>query len=230
MPNRVLNYFREHFPQTSFVNLYGPTETTFNCAYYKVERAFSDTDDLPIGIPFPNTDILLLDQNNQPVEQGEIGEICVRGSALAMGYYNDLEATGNAFVQNPLNDHYPEFIYKTGDLGKMNDLGELMFISRMDQQIKHMGYRIELGEIEAVINSLPFIEKAACINDADHQKIVLFYQAPERCDKKILTGLHNRLPKHMTPNILIHRKELPLKSNLKVDRTKLQRLYFDEFG
>jgi len=228
MPNKVLNYFREHLPDAKFVNLYGPTETTFNCLYFIVDRAFSDFDDLPIGLPFPNTEIIILDQDNNPVNQGEIGEICVRGSSIALGYYNDPQATSKAFVQNPLNNSFPESIYRTGDLGHYNALGELMFDSRMDQQIKHMGYRIELGEVEAAINALPFIEKAVCFHDDAHEKIVLFYQSPEACNKNILLSIKNRLPKHMIPNILIHQNKLPLKSNLKIDRVKLQKAYFNE--
>jgi len=228
MPNKVLNYFRKHLPDAKFVNLYGPTETTFNCSYFIVDRAFSDFDDLPIGLPFPNTEIILLDQDNYPVSQGEIGEIYVRGSSIALGYYNDPQATSKAFIQNPLNESFPEIIYRTGDLGHHNALGELMFDSRIDQQIKHMGYRIELGEIEAAINALPFIEKAVCFHDDAHEKIVLFYQSPETCNKNILLSIKNRLPKHMIPNILIHQNKLPLKSNLKIDRVKLQKAYFNE--
>jgi len=230
MPNKVLNYFRKHLPEVIFVNLYGPTETTFNCSYFIVDRDFSDLDDLPIGIPFPNTEIILLDQEDSPVNQGEIGEICVRGSSLALGYYNDPQATCKVFVQNPLNNHFPERIYRTGDLGHNNALGELMFDSRVDQQIKHMGYRIELGEIESAINALPFIEEAICVYDDTDEKIVLFYQAPEAIDKKILLNIKNRLPKHMIPTILIHQKKLPLKSNLKIDRVKLKKAYFNEVG
>ena len=81
--------------------------------------------------------------------QGEEGEICIRGTCLTHGYYGNQEKTKEAFVQNPLNPYYPELIYRTGDIGKRNAKGELVFVSRKDYQIKHMGHRIELGEIEA---------------------------------------------------------------------------------
>jgi len=228
MPNKVLNYFRKHLPRALFVNLYGPTESTFNCSYYIVDRPFSDDEDLPIGTPFQNTDIILLDSENHAVPKGDMGEICVRGISIAQGYYNDPEATNKAFLQNPLNDHFPERIYRTGDLGYFNDLGELMFVSRMDQQIKHMGYRIELGEIEAAVNALACVEVAVCIHDEDNGKIILFYQAPKTCDTEILIRLQDRLPKYMIPNTLIHYEQLPLKENMKVDRVKVRKAYFDK--
>ena len=228
MPVKVLNYFRKHLPEALFVNLYGPTETTFNCSYHIVNQAYNEDEVLPIGSSFPNTEIIILDQDDLPVKNGEKGEICIRGTSLALGYYNNPEATNKAFVQNPLNKNFPDRIYRTGDLGKYNDLGKLVFISRMDHQIKHMGYRIELGEIETAVNALTFIDIGVCIYDDIKEKIVLFYQALEANDKKIITHLKDRLPKHMIPNCLIHYGKLPLKSNLKIDRVKLREKYFNE--
>ena len=145
MPNKVLNYWRRHIPDASYVNLYGPTEITCNCTYFIVDRAFSDNDILPIGIPFPNTDVMVLDAHDRQVTEGEMGEICVRGTSLAMGYYNNPQKTSEAFCQNPLNLHYPELIYRTGDLGKYNDRGELLFLSRKDNQIKAYGAPYRTG-------------------------------------------------------------------------------------
>lgn len=230
MPVKVLNYFRKHLPETLFVNLYGPTETTFNCSYHVVNQAYNEDEVLPIGRSFPNTEIIIFNQENLPVKYGEKGEICVRGTSLALGYYNNPDATKKAFVQNPLHNNFPDLIYRTGDLGKYNDLGELIFISRMDHQIKHMGYRIELGEIETAVNALPFVDIGVCIYDDINEKIVLFYQANETNDRRIITHLKDRLPKHMIPNYLIHFDKLPLKSNLKIDRVKLREKYFNEIG
>ena len=121
MPNKVLNYWRRYLPAAQYVNLYGPTEITCNCTYYKVDRPFTDDETLPIGSPFPNTDILLLDEADHRVPAGETGQICVRGTSLALGYYNNPAETAKAFRQNPLNNAYPELIYYTGDLGRIND-------------------------------------------------------------------------------------------------------------
>jgi len=230
MPNKVLNYWRRHLPDVMYVNLYGPTEITCNCSYYIVDRPFEDSDMLPIGIPFANTDILVLNDQNRPVGEDEMGEICVRGTSLALGYYNNPAETARGFCQNPLNPHYPELIYRTGDLGKYNARGELLFMGRGDTQIKHMGHRIELGEIEVAVNALPFLEAGCCLYDSKEEKIVLFYQAPAACDKEILLGLREHLPKYMLPNRLLHFEKLPMNKNAKIDRVKLQSEFLHASG
>lgn len=230
MPNKVLNYWRGHLPEAMYVNLYGPTEITCNCTYYKVDRPFGDLDVLPIGVPFRNTDILLLNAENRRAGPDEIGEICVRGTSLALGYYNNPEKTAAAFCQNPLNTAYPELIYRTGDLGKYNAAGELLFLSRKDFQIKHMGHRIELGEIEVALNALPFLDAAACLYDEANEKIVLFYQAAQPCDKEIVLALRESLPKYMTPNRMVHYTQLPMNKNGKIDRVKLKEIHIHGSG
>lgn len=228
MPIKVLNYWRRHLPDAIYVNLYGPTEITCNCTYYIVDRPFDDSEVLPIGKPFPNTDIMILDEKGRAVGRGETGEICVRGTSLALGYYNSPEKTAEAFCQNPLNTFYPELIYRTGDNGRYNERGELMFLSRRDNQIKHMGHRIELGEIEVAVNALTFIDAACCLYDADGEMIVLCYQAADKCDREILLGIRNRLFKYMLPNRLLHFNELPMNKNAKIDRNLLKKMIRDE--
>ena len=144
-PIKQFNLWRKTLPDARFINLYGPTEATGMSCYYVVDREFEETDAIPIGRPFKNTEILLLDENDRIPPQGEPGEMCIRGTALTLGYYNNEEKTDEVFVQNPLNHSYHELIYRTGDIGKVNERGELVFISRKDYQIKHMGHRIELG-------------------------------------------------------------------------------------
>ena len=225
MHNKVLNYWRRALPETMFVNLYGPTEITSVCSYYNIIRQYEDNEVLPIGIPFKNTDILLLNEKNELVKEGEIGEICVRGCCLAMGYYNNPEKTKEAFCQNPLNTSFPEIIYRTGDLAKYNEDGQIMFLSRKDNQVKHMGQRVELGEIEIVINSLELIDASICFYDHDKQKIVLVYQG-EMADKKyILNQVKDKFPKYMFPNIMIAMSDLPYNLNGKIDRTLLKSKY-----
>ncbi|MPM14528.1 Tyrocidine synthase 1 [bioreactor metagenome] len=228
MPNKVLNYWRSNLPDAQFVNLYGPTEITCNCTYFKVTRSFADNDVLPIGIPFPNTEIILLNENNLPAGADEIGEICIRGTSLALGYYNNPQETSRAFCQNPLNPFYPELIYRTGDLGKYNDLGELLFLSRKDFQIKHMGHRIELGEIEVAANAISFIDAACCLYDINREKIVLFYQAAQQNNKEVVLNLQRYLPKYMIPNQFICMQSLPMNKNAKIDRQALKREYIDK--
>lgn len=228
MSNKVLNYWRKYLPDVTYINLYGPTEITCNCTYYKVERSFEDQEVLPIGTAFENTEILLLDEERrQEVPLGETGEICVRGTCLALGYYNEQERTREAFIQNPLNKAWPELIYCTGDLGRYGEDGNLIFVSRKDDQIKHMGHRIELGEVETAINALEFVEAACCIYDEREEKIVLFYQAAEECDKKLLRSLNQALPKYMFPNRMEWMEQLPLNKNGKIDRVRLRECHIN---
>lgn len=227
MPVKDLRYWQAALPGAQFVNLYGPTEITCNCSYYVIDREFADTETLPIGKAFRNTEMFLMDQETgrRISEQGKIGEICVRGTCLAMGYYHNPEKTAEAFVQNPLQNAYPEMIYKTGDLGYYAETGEMMFVGRKDFQIKHMGHRIELGEIETVVNALPFIDVGCCIYDEAGEKIVLCYQAAEACDKRIVQGLSEMLPKFMWPNRYLFFEQMPLNKNGKIDRTLLKETY-----
>lgn len=225
MHNKVLNYWRKALPDTMFVNLYGPTEITSVCTYFIANRQFGDEEPLPIGMPFKNTEILLLNENNKLVQGEEIGEICVRGCCLALGYYNNPEKTAEAFCQNPLNAQYPEKIYRTGDLARYNSEGQIMFISRKDNQVKHMGQRVELGEIELLINSLDLIDASICFYDHDKQKIVLVYQGKDADNKYIINSIKEKFPKYMYPNIMIELNEMPYNLNGKIDRTLLKNQY-----
>lgn len=224
MPIKVLNYWRKKLPEAMYVNLYGPTEITCNCSFYIVDREFSLNETLPIGEAFPNTDMFLLNEENKPVGEGELGEICVRGTSLALGYYKNPEATEKAFCQNPLNTDYPELIYRTGDLGKYRG-GELFYVTRKDFQIKHMGHRIELGEIEAVLDGLDYISRSCCIYDGENEKIYMFYQADSPCEKQIIKDMQVYLPKYMCPNKYVYLEQLPLNKNGKIDRTALKERY-----
>lgn len=228
MPNKVLNYWRSKLPEVNYVNLYGPTEITCNCLYYKVDKPFKDEDALPIGIHFKNTDILLLDGDKLITEPGVKGEICVRGTSLAHGYYNNPEKTAEAFCQNPLNKVYPELIYRTGDLAKYGEDGLIYFVSRKDYQIKHMGHRIELSEVEIAVNSLPYIEAGCCIYDKKNEQIVLFYQSEKECEREIMLDGCKLLPKYMMPNRMIHFTSLPMTKNAKIDRVKLKGEYLGD--
>lgn len=226
MHNKVLNYWRRHLPETMFVNLYGPTEITSVCTYYIIEQPFDDDDVLPIGIPFKNTEIMLLNDGNERVTAaGEIGELCVRGCCLALGYYNNPEKTADAFCQNPLNSHYPEVIYRTGDLAKYNEKGEILFLSRKDNQVKHMGQRVELGEIEILLNALDRVDASICFYDHEAQKIVAIVKG-QNADKKYIFGeLRDRLPKAMFPNLIFNLNTLPYNANGKIDRVDLKARY-----
>lgn len=227
MPNKQLNIWRKALPEAMFVNMYGPCEATDACTYYIVDREFADDEPLPIGFPCENTEILVLNEENKPVNDAEVGELCIRGASLSMGYFNDLEKTVEVFVQNPLNKSYPEVIYRTGDLVRYNSYGELMYVSRKDFQIKHMGHRIELGEIEMVAANIEEIIVSACIYDDVAKQIVFFYEGKELDGEMIKSKLESKLPKYMIPGIIIHVLKVPSNANGKIDRKKLKEVYMN---
>ncbi|RKJ51499.1 amino acid adenylation domain-containing protein [bacterium 1XD42-1] len=226
MPNKQLNIWRKEYPSVLFANLYGPTEITDVCTYYIVNRDFSDDEPLPIGKACENTEILVLNDNNLLVNGDEVGELCVRGAGLSLGYYRDKEKTAQAFVQNPLNNRYHELIYRTGDLVKYNEYGELLFIGRKDQQIKHQGYRIELGEIEAISSAFNGLERVCAVYDDKNEKITLFCSVKDGCEgvtqKEIYCYLKKHLSSYMLPSSIFIKKELPLNINGKIDRISLK--------
>lgn len=243
MPTKQLNMWMHQFPKCMFANLYGPTETTDICSYYIVNREFKDDESIPIGRHCDNCNLIIIREDGTQIrpnvdeegnlfkeevdlknKESESGELLVRGSFLASGYYNNIEKTKENFVQNPVNKNYPEIVYKTGDIVKYNSIGELIYVSRKDYQIKHLGYRIELGEIEKNIYGISEIVLCACVYDEKNQKIVLFYQGD--IDKDILaTRLSKKLLKYMMPNVYIQLRSMPYNSNGKIDRKKLKLEY-----
>ncbi len=221
-PLKQFRIWRETLPEAHFTNLYGPTEGTGMCCYFHCDRDIEDGEPIPIGRPFKNTQILLLDENDKQSDRE--GEICIRGTSVTLGYYNNPEKTSESYVQNPLNTAYPEIIYRTGDIGRYNDRGELVFASRKDYQIKHMGHRIELGEIEANANNVSGLKMCGCIYDEERDKIVLYFVGEiERGD--LMLALKEKLPRYMLPNKMVKLETLPFTANGKIDRKKLKEIY-----
>lgn len=203
-PPEQLKLWREALPQVRFLNLYGPTETTGICCWYEVTG--QETGALPIGKPFPNTEVFLLE-----------GEICIRGSRLTLGYLGDDQG---GFCPDPRQGRFPDRIYRTGDLGAYDEKGQLLFLGRADSQIKHMGYRIELGEVEAAAWSFPGVTGAGCAYLPERKRLVLYYSgsaAPEA----LRIWLKERLPRYMLPKKIHHLEALPRTGNGKLHRAAL---------
>lgn len=221
-PTAKFNYWRRQLPAARFVNLYGPIEITLDCLYYVVDRELADDEPIPVGAPFQNTSILILDEANRP---SRTGELCIRGSSLALGYYNDPEKTEAAFAQNPLNTAYPERIYRTGDIVAYNSLGELVFKGRRDTLIKHSGYRIELAEIEHVaVNQLKIVDNCCVVYDDKGKKIIMVYEAPlEVPVKELRQALEAILPRYMLPAGYVHVSAMPRNPTGKIDRALLKK-------
>ena len=220
-PRKQYDMWRAALPKARFFNLYGPTEATGMSCYWEASRALSEDEPIPVGRPFDNTDIILLTDEDKRAEVGETGEICIRGTCLTMGYYNNPEKTAEVFCQNPLRRAFPELIYRTGDIGRYNERGELCFVCRKDNQIKHMGHRIELGEIEATSQRCELVRRSACVYDSEGKRIALFYVG-DISEGELSSYLGEYLPRYMIPSVLVRLAELPLTDNGKTDRRTLK--------
>ncbi len=221
MPLKHLKDWMNHLPNTKFVNLYGPTEITCNCTYYVIDPKKELPDKIPIGKAFPNERVFLVDEDNKLIEKkNQKGEICISGTALALGYYNNEEQTDKSFVLNPFIRPYKEYMYKTGDLGIYNEDNDLIFMGRKDFQIKYLGHRIELEEIEKAIMQVDEVERCICLFDEEKSVLYGFYIG--NIEKKELTiELKKVLPIYMIPTKLIKLDNMPLTKNGKIDRKKL---------
>lgn len=228
MPVKHLADWMKQYPDATFVNLYGPTEITCNCTWYRIESIPSEDEKIPAGHPFPHKNILLVSPEGKavPVEEEEVtGEVCVYGGGLAIGYYNNQKATDAAFVYDSKHFENETRLYKTGDLAYYKD-GLLYFAGRKDFQIKHNGHRIELEEIERAATGLEQVAQSACLFDENKQRIVMFYTGTE--DRKgIVAGLKNKVPAYMIPNVFRFVEDFPLTKNGKTDRNALKQMYFE---
>ena len=222
MPEKHLKNWMEHLPDTTFINLYGPTEITCNCTYHIIDPSRDYSGRIPIGKAFNNERVFLLDEAGKVVTSPRReGEICVSGTALAIGYYNNPEQTDRAFCQNSSNPFYYERIYHTGDLGYFNECGEYYFTGRKDFQIKHQGHRIELEEIESSIEKTPGVERCCCIYDQGKSRLYAFFVGQSDVSD-VLKCASEMLPSYMVPNKLVRLDSFPLTKNGKIDRKELE--------
>lgn len=221
MPCSVLRVWQENLPDAKFVNQYGPTEATASCTYYEVKEKVSDDDVLPIGVPYRNYKVFILKEDDTLADVGEVGEICVSGPILALGYYNNKELTSKSFIQNPLNKAYNERIYKTGDLGVLRADGLLEFRGRKDRQIKHLGHRVELSEIEYTAGKIDGVDDCCAMYYKEKELIYLFYTGGATV-KEIAVYMRGVLPGFMVPRKLVNLDELPHLQNGKIDMQSLK--------
>lgn len=231
LPTKHLINWMTSYPSKRFYNVYGPTEATGISAYYPVEKIPSGIDEaIPIGRACANTEIFVLAEDDRPARIGETGEICIRGSGLSLGYWNDEEKTSRAFVRNPLGSSQHDRIYRTGDLARLRSDGLLEYLGRKDFQIKFMGYRIEMFEIERAILALENIQHAAVMlcntSQSEIAELVAFIEGPQAGDSDaILQGLGRSLPSYMLPKQIIPLERIPLNDRGKTDRAALELYY-----
>ncbi len=226
MPTKQLNIWRRYLPEAVYANLFGPTEITDIGIYYVLDRNFADDEPIPIGRHCDNVGIMVVSDDGKMIGQeqaNQLGELFIRGTFLALGYYNNPEKTAEVFVQNPVQSAYPEIVYKTGDLVYWNEHRELVFSSRKDFQIKHMGNRIELGEIESALSAADGIDSCCCLYDMENKKIVAVY-CGKRAEDELHGELAGKLPTYMMPNRYCHLDRMPLNMNGKIDRSALKKM------
>ncbi len=207
-------------------NVYGPTECTCICSSYRISEVdFEDMNKLaPLGHLAPNFSYVLINTN----EEGNFGELCLKGPNVGAGYYNDAERTQKSFIQNPYNTMYNEVVYATGDLVEVDGKGHLHFKGRADNQVKHMGYRIELEEIEAMMNSLNYVHEAAVIYDRINEsfgQIIAYVSASAgKQESEVIADLKQLVPEYMVPRKMYIMDVLPKNQNGKIDKVALKEL------
>ncbi|MBC3254500.1 amino acid adenylation domain-containing protein [Pseudomonas paralactis] len=211
-------------PALRLVHCYGPTETTTYATTYEVHTIADDADSVPVGRPISNTQVYVLDAQQQPVPLGTVGEICIGGEGVAKGYLNRPELTAEKFVQDPFNPG--ALLYRTGDLGRWTADGLLECVGRNDDQVKIRGFRIEPGEIQARLATFAGIQDAVVLAreeaPGDKRLVAYFTWAGEPVGiEPVRAYLHAHLPEYMVPSAYVALEQLPLTANGKVDRKAL---------
>ncbi len=207
-------------------NVYGPTETIIDSAYWLCDGSNSDST-VPIGRPIPNARIHILDGNLRPVPIGVAGELYIGGVSLARGYVNLPGLTAEKFIPDPLSKEPGKRLYKTGDLARYLPDGNIQYLGRGDYQVKIRGFRIELGEIEAALALHPSVSQAiVAVHEGarGERRLVSYVVSQPQCAPtaiELRSFLKDKLPEHMVPAVFMMLDSFPLTPNGKVDRRAL---------
>jgi amino acid adenylation domain-containing protein len=229
----TLMYWMKRLPHVVFTNLYGPTETTIASSYFTVPACpSSEEEQIPIGRACPGEELLLLDDDLQPVTPDTIGNLYVAGAGLSPGYWRDEERTAAAFLRDPRTSDATTRVYKTGDLGRIGRDGLFYFVGRADSQIKSRGYRIELGEIENALSTIRTVSECAVVGvpaeGFEGTAICCAYSPADDATVDPATLRHTlaaSLPNYMLPSRWLALATLPKTANGKIDRGKLRGLF-----
>jgi len=215
LPTRYLIDWMRAFPEKTFYNAYGPTESTGVSTCFRIRRIPEGPHvRIPIGSPRQGTKVFLLTEEHAEVSSGEVGEICIAGHGLARGYLNDPEKTAGVFIQNPLISS-AERIYTTGDLGRLLPDGNLEYLGRKDRQLKFMGYRIEAGEVEQALLSIASVKDAVVdlLESKQNEgvlELVAFCETEGEIDVAMMSAeLKRRLPGYMIPRHFFRIARMP---------------------
>jgi amino acid adenylation domain-containing protein len=235
-PTPGLMYWMRRLPGVEFTNLYGPTEATIASSYYRVPACpVDERDEIPIGQGCGGDQLLVLDASLRPVEQGEIGDLYIRGPGLSPGYWKDPERTAAAFIPDPFSEDPADRLYHTGDLARIDQTGNVLLVGRVDTQVKIRGYRIELGEIETALDGIAELEESAVVAVASNafegnQLCCAYVPRPggEITPAILRQRLAEHLPTYMLPSQWKQLERLPLNQNGKTDRPALRGLWLGD--
>jgi amino acid adenylation domain-containing protein len=227
-PLKYLHRLQEVIPGARFCNMYGQTEANSSTYFWVDHPSPNVKGTLPIGRPFPNFEVFALDDHGRQVTgPGREGELYVRASTVAMGYWGEPDETGRGFVQHPLDPGSSERVYRTGDLVQLDADGNYVLAGREDQMIKSRGYRVEIGEIETALLLHPGIQQAVVIPVPDElvgnriSALVVPVTPGGISRQDVVQHCLARLPKYMVPETVELRDSLPATSSGKVDRKRL---------
>jgi len=226
LPADIMRRAYEQLGNIELINMYGPTEATITASFHRC-RQEENAPRIAIGVPVANTALHVLDHGMQPVPTGIPGEIHIGGKGLAYGYINQPALTGEKFVPDPFSMLAGARLYKTGDLGRYRENGDVEYIRRIDKQVKIRGFRIELAEIEAQLRKHGAVQDAVAVvrsRTGGNKYIAAYAQCAggeQVTAAQLCAGLRERLPQYMVPAAISVLKSFPLLPNGKVDLRRL---------
>ncbi|HHT14429.1 MAG: AMP-binding protein [Christensenellales bacterium] len=209
-------------PNAGVWNFYGSTEV-FSVAVWCIDQEFSDDEVIPVGLPYKEVEILIVDENGEQLPRGERGEMLIANPWLCSGYYLDTERTQEAFVIDPLDRGYYTRYYRTGDIGCISEEGVLTVLGRKDSQIKRGGYRMEIGEVEVALRKIPGWKNGCVLYDQEQEKLCCFWEG-SLTQKEIQSALRKQLPRYALPDTFIHVEALPYTATMKLNREMLRKM------
>jgi amino acid adenylation domain-containing protein len=230
-PTKYLSRIMRLLPHVEFANLFGPTETNV-CTAFKLTEIPDETDPtISIGSAIGNVETFVVNDNDEIVSPGVVGELLVRGPTVMNGYWGDPKRTSARLVPSPIRRHLGDLVYRTGDLVQEMDDGNYRFLGRADNQIKSRGYRIELGDIEAALVAHPGVVEAAALAIPDEfvsNRIVAHVSTNiDLSPREISAFCADLIPKYMLPEKIFIIEALPKTSTGKLDRQALNRQHED---
>lgn len=229
LPESIVEKWQNCVPNAEIHNVYGPTEATVNCTYYKWKAGRNNSSNkgiVSIGQPYKNTKAIICNSNREILPAGEKGELCLAGPQITKGYWKNEDLNKKQFFRTFINGKTERF-YATGDMATINpNDGNIFFLGRIDSQVQIDGHRVELGEIEHYAHLFTGVKTVAIATgtDGNHNQIALFIESENIDTQKLTSQLKEKLPVYMVPSKIIGLTQIPLLISGKTDRVQLKKL------